>query len=230
MNKILIIEDQIDIAELQKDYLTINGYEVDIYTDGHEGLQAALKIDYDLIVLDIMLGDISGFNICKHIRSKKEVPIIMVTALSEDIDKIRGLGLGADDYMTKPFSPQELIARVKAHIMRYKRLIGVNNQQLNVIKISGLTIEADSRRVYHLDEEVIFTTREFDLLLFLASNPNIVFSKESLFEKLWGFDGYGDIRTIAVHIKRVREKIELNPSEPKIIETVWGAGYRFNNI
>jgi len=230
MNKILIIEDQIDIAELQKDYLTINGYEVDIYTDGHEGLQAALKIDYDLIILDIMLGDISGFNICKHIRSKKEIPIIMVTALSEDIDKIRGLGLGADDYMTKPFSPQELIARVKAHIMRYKRLIGITNQQLNVIKISGLTIEADSRRVYHLDEEVIFTTREFDLLLFLASNPNIVFSKESLFEKLWGFEGYGDIRTIAVHIKRVREKIELNPSEPKIIETVWGAGYRFNNI
>lgn len=230
MNKILIIEDQIDIAELQKDYLTINGYEVDIYTDGHEGLQAALKIDYDLIILDIMLGDISGFNICKHIRSKKEIPIIMVTALSDDIDKIRGLGLGADDYMTKPFSPQELIARVKAHIMRYKRLIGVTNQQLNVTKISGLTIEADSRRVYLLDEEVIFTTREFDLLLFLASNPNIVFSKESLFEKLWGFDGYGDIRTIAVHIKRVREKIELNPSEPKIIETVWGAGYRFNNI
>lgn len=230
MNKVLIIEDQIDIAELQKDYLTINGYEVDIHTDGHTGLDAALKIDYDLIILDVMLGDISGFNICKKIRSEKEIPIIMVTARSEDIDKIRGLGLGADDYMTKPFSPQELIARVKAHIMRYKRLIGITNQQLNVIKISGLTIEVDSRRVYLLDEEVIFTAREFDLLLFLASNPNIVFSKESLFEKLWSVDGYGDIRTIAVHIKRVREKIELNPSEPKIIETVWGAGYRFNNI
>jgi len=228
MDKVLIIEDQIEIAELQKDYLTINGYEVDICTDGHKGLESALKLDYNLIILDVMLGDISGFNICKQIRAEKEIPIIMVTARSEDIDKIRGLGLGADDYMTKPFSPQELIARVKAHIMRYKRLIGNTTQQLNVIKVSGLTIEIDSRRVYLFDEEVQFTTREFDLLVFFASNPNIVFSKEKLFEKLWSFDGYGDIRTIAVHVKRLREKIELKPSEPKIIETVWGAGYRFN--
>ncbi len=229
MDKVLIIEDQIDIAELQRDYLMINGYDVVIESDGSKGLELALNQEFELIILDIMLGDISGFNICKEIRKAKEVPIIMVTARSEDIDKIRGLGLGADDYMTKPFSPQELIARVKAHIMRYKRLVNVSPEQ-NVIKISNLTIEADSRRVYKLDEEVNFTTREFDLLTFLAAHPNIVFSKETLFEKLWSFEGYGDIRTVAVHIKRVREKIEINPSDPKIIETVWGAGYRFNRL
>lgn len=229
MDRILIIEDQIDIAELQQDYLTINGFEVTLETDGKKGLALALKEDFNLIILDIMLGDISGFNICKAIRSEKEIPIIMVTARSEDIDKIRGLGLGADDYMTKPFSPQELIARVKAHIQRYKRLVNVSSES-NVIKISNLIIEADSRRVYKFDDEISFTTREFDLLFFLASHPNIVFSKESLFEKLWRFDGFGDIRTVAVHIKRVREKIEINPSDPKIIETVWGAGYRFNKI
>lgn len=229
MDRILIIEDQIDIAELQQDYLTINGFEVTLETDGKKGLALALKEDFNLIILDIMLGDISGFNICKAIRSEKEIPIIMVTARSEDIDKIRGLGLGADDYMTKPFNPQELIARVKAHIQRYKRLVNVSSES-NVIKISNLIIEADSRRVYKFDDEINFTTREFDLLFFLASHPNIVFSKESLFEKLWRFDGFGDIRTVAVHIKRVREKIEINPSDPKIIETVWGAGYRFNKI
>lgn len=229
MDRILIIEDQIDIAELQQDYLTINGFEVTLETNGKKGLALALKEDFNLIILDIMLGDISGFNICKAIRSEKEIPIIMVTARSEDIDKIRGLGLGADDYMTKPFSPQELIARVKAHIQRYKRLVNVSSES-NVIKISNLIIEADSRRVYKFDDEINFTTREFDLLFFLASHPNIVFSKESLFEKLWRFDGFGDIRTVAVHIKRVREKIEINPSDPKIIETVWGAGYRFNKI
>lgn len=229
MDKILIIEDQVDIAELQQDYLAINGFEVTIETNGNKGLSLALEEDFSLIILDIMLGDISGFNICKAIRAEKEVPIIMVTARSEDIDKIRGLGLGADDYMTKPFSPQELIARVKAHIQRYKRLVNVS-AETNVIKISNLTIESESRRVYKFDEEINFTAREFDLLIFLASHPNIVFSKESLFEKLWSFDGFGDIRTVAVHIKRVREKIEINPSDPKIIETVWGAGYRFNNI
>jgi len=227
MDKILIIEDQIDIAELQQDYLNINGFDVKIETDGHAGLELALKEDFDLLILDIMLGDISGFNICKQIRAVKETPIIMVTARSEDIDKIRGLGLGADDYMTKPFSPQELIARVKAHISRYKRLVNTISES-NVIKISGLKIEIESRRVYKFDEEIMLTTREFDLLLFLASHPNIVFSKEQLFEKLWSFDGYGDIRTVAVHIKRVREKIEIAPSSPCIIETVWGAGYRFN--
>lgn len=229
MDKILIIEDQIDIAELQADYLNINGFEVTIETDGSKGLQLALDKDFDLVILDIMLEDISGFNICKSIRQHKETPIIMVTALSDDIDKIRGLGLGADDYMTKPFSPQELIARVKAHIMRYKRLVNIQPDS-KVIKISNLTIEIDSMRVFVLDDEIAFTSREFDLLLFLASNPNIVFSKEQLFEKLWSFEGYGDIRTVAVHIKRIREKIELNASDPKIIETVWGAGYRFNRL
>ncbi|MCH4889137.1 response regulator transcription factor [Acidaminobacter sp. JC074] len=229
MDKILIIEDQIDIAELQQDYLTINGYDVTIETDGKKGWDLALKEDFDLVILDVMLGEVSGFQICKDIRSQKEIPIIMVTARSEDIDKIRGLGLGADDYMTKPFSPQELIARVKAHIGRYKRLINTSDEK-NIIKLSSLTLEADSRRVYKFDEELVLTTREFDLLHFLMTNPNIVFSKEALFEKLWGFDGYGDIRTVAVHIKRVREKIEINPSDPKIIETVWGAGYRFNKI
>lgn len=229
MHHILIIEDQIDIAELQQDYLTIHGFDVTIETDGNKGLEKARSENFDLIILDVMLGDISGFQICKKIRAEKEVPIIMVTARSEDIDKIRGLGLGADDYMTKPFSPSELIARVKAHIQRYKRLTNTNTPS-SALKISNLVIELESRRVYRFDEELSFTTREFDLLYFMASHPNIVFSKEALFEKLWSFDGFGDIRTIAVHIKRVREKIEINPSDPKIIETVWGAGYRFNKL
>jgi DNA-binding response OmpR family regulator len=228
MKRVLIIEDQLEIAELERDYLEINEFEVTIETSGIKGLDKARTEAYDLIILDVMLGDTDGFRICKAIREETQVPIIFVSAQMEDIHKIRGLGLGADDYMTKPFSPQELVARVKAHIGRYDRIIKSSTYNQEVIQIGDLRIEKAARKVSRYDESINLTAREFDLLLFLAENPNIVFSKEQLFEALWGFDAYGDISTVAVHIKRVREKVELNPAQPVLIETLWGAGYRLN--
>ncbi|SCY32342.1 response regulator transcription factor [Alkaliphilus peptidifermentans] len=227
MKKILIIEDDISIAELERDYLEINGYLVEVENSGDQGLIKAKNQQYDLIILDLMLPKVDGFEICKQIRRNKNVPIIMVSAKKEDIDKIRGLGLGADDYMTKPFSPSELVARVKAHITRYERLTKKTNEDNNEIQIRGLSIDKASRRVFVNAKEVILTTKEFDLLLFLASNPNIVFKKEELFEKLWGLESHGDISTITVHIRKIREKIEIDPSNPQYIETIWGVGYRF---
>ena len=173
-----------------------------------------------------MLPEVDGFQICKTVRIEKDIPIIMVSAKKEDIDKIRGLGLGADDYIVKPFSPSELVARVKAHISRYERLISKEPQK-DTISIRGLRMDKESRRVYVNDREVIFTTKEFDILLFLAMNPDHVFSKEQLFERLWGIDSFGDISTVTVHIRKIREKIEVDPSRPQYIETIWGAGYRF---
>ncbi|WP_238883991.1 response regulator transcription factor [Clostridium sp. YIM B02551] len=228
MKKILIIEDDISIAELEMDYLEINGFQVEIENNGAKGLVKAENEDYDLIILDLMLPNISGFEICKKIRAKKEVPIIIVSAKKEDVDKMRGLGLGADDYMTKPFSPTELIARVKAHIARYERLIDkdkVSNK--DIIEIRGISIAKPSRKVYVNGKEVEFTSKEFDLLLLLISNPDRVFSKEELFERIWGLDAIGGIATVTVHIRKIREKIEFNPSDPEYIETIWGVGYRF---
>ncbi|MDD7795318.1 response regulator transcription factor [Clostridium sp. 'White wine YQ'] len=228
MKKILIIEDDISIAELEMDYLEINGFQVEIENNGAKGLIKAENEDYDLIILDLMLPNISGFEICKKIRAKKEVPIIIVSAKKEDVDKMRGLGLGADDYMTKPFSPTELIARVKAHIARYERLIDkdkVSNK--DIIEIRGISIAKPSRKVYINGKEVEFTSKEFDLLLLLISNPDRVFSKEELFERIWGLDAIGGIATVTVHIRKIREKIEFNPSDPEYIETIWGVGYRF---
>ena len=227
MKKILIIEDDISIAELERDYLEINGFQVEIEHSGDKGAEKANNQDYDLIILDLMLPKVDGFEICRQIRSKKNTPILMVSAKKEDIDKIRGLGLGADDYMTKPFSPSELVARVKAHISRYERLIGSKSENKDVIEIKGLVIDKSSRRVYINGKEVILTTKEFDLLVFLASNPNRVYKKEELFEKLWGLDSQGDISTVTVHIRKIREKIEKDPSNPQYIETIWGVGYRF---
>ena len=226
VKKILIIEDDISIAELQRDYLEIDGFVVDIALTGEEGLHKALNDQVDLILLDLMLPEVDGFQICKTIRTEKDIPIIMVSAKKEDIDKIRGLGLGADDYIVKPFSPSELVARVKAHISRYERLISKEPQK-DTISIRGLRIDKESRRVYVNNREVIFTTKEFDILLFLAMNPDHVFSKEQLFERLWGIDSFGDISTVTVHIRKIREKIEADPSRPQYIETIWGAGYRF---
>ncbi len=226
MKKILIIEDDISIAELQRDYLEIDGFEVEIALTGEDGLHKALNNQVDLILLDLMLPEVDGFQICKTIRTEKDIPIIMVSAKKEDIDKIRGLGLGADDYIVKPFSPSELVARVKAHISRYERLISKEFQK-NTISIRGLRIEKESRRVYVNNNEVIFTTKEFDILLFLAMNPDHVFSKEQLFERIWGIDSFGDISTVTVHIRKIREKIEADSSQPQYIETIWGAGYRF---
>jgi len=227
MKRILIIEDESSIAELERDYLQINGFDAEIEVSGDTGLRKALDEPFDLIILDLMLPKIDGFEICRQIRSKKDIPILMVSAKKEDIDKIRGLGLGADDYITKPFSPSELVARVKAHLSRYERLIGNGENKNDEIKIGGLRIDRPSRRVYVNEKEVPFTTKEFELLTFLAMNPNHVFSKEELFDKLWGMDAYGDIATVTVHVRKVREKIETSASEPQYIETIWGAGYRF---
>ena len=227
MSRILIIEDEESIAELEKDYLTLSDFEVDIENNGKDGLEAALREDYDLIILDLMLPGVDGFDICKEIRETKNTPVIMVSAKKDDIDKIRGLGLGADDYMTKPFSPSELVARVKAHLARYDRLTGARIARNKVIEIRGLKIDKTARRVFVNGKEVQFTTKEFDLLTFLASNPNHVFSKEELFREIWNMESVGDIATVTVHIKKIREKIETDSTKPQYIETIWGVGYRF---
>ena len=227
MKKVLIIEDEITIAELEQDYLEINGFSVDIEIDGEKGLKSALDKNYNLIILDVMLPKVDGFEICRQIRNVKDVPILMVSAKKEDIDKIRGLGLGADDYITKPFSPGELVARVKAHISRYERLIGEKKDQGEIIEIRGLSIYQTSRRVYVNGSEVMLTVKEFDILTLLSLNPNKVFSKDNIFNKVWGIDSFGDVGTVTVHIRKLREKIEADPSNPKYIETIWGVGYRF---
>lgn len=227
MSKILIVEDEEAIADLEKDYLEMSGYEVMIENEGTKGLETAMESDVDLIILDLMLPGVDGYDICKQVREKKNIPIIMVSAKKDDIDKIRGLGLGADDYMTKPFSPSELVARVKAHLSRYERLIGSNQKSNDIVEIRGIKIDKTARRVYVNGEEKIFTTKEFDLLTFLAENPNHVFTKEELFREIWDMDSIGDIATVTVHIKKIREKIEFDTSKPQYIETIWGVGYRF---
>ena len=227
MSRILIIEDEESIAELEKDYLELSGFEVEIENDGTEGLERALNEDFDLLILDLMLPGTDGFEICRQFREKKNIPIIMVSAKKEDIDKIRGLGLGADDYITKPFSPSEMVARVKAHLARYERLIGSGLPENDIIEIRGLKIDKTARRVWDNGEEKNFTTKEFDLLTFLAEHPNHVFTKEELFNKIWDMESIGDIATVTVHIKKIREKIEFNTAKPQYIETIWGVGYRF---
>ena len=227
MSKILIVEDEVAIAELEKDYLELSGFDVVMQHTGDAGLKAALNEDFNLIILDLMLPNVDGFEICKKVREKKNTPIIMVSAKKEDIDKIRGLGLGADDYMTKPFSPSELVARVKAHLARYERLVGSGVKANEIIEIRGIKIDKTARRVYVNGEEKAFTTKEFDLLTFLAENPNHVFTKEELFNKIWDMESIGDIATVTVHIKKIREKIEFNTAKPQYIETIWGVGYRF---
>ena len=228
MSKILIIEDEDSIADLEKDYLELSDFTVEIAGDGIEGEKKALEEDFDLIDLDLMLPGKDGFEVCKSIREKKNVPILMVSAKKDDIDKIRGLGLGADDYMTKPFSPSELVARVKAHMARYERLVNSNAKPANkIIEIRGLKIDKTARRVWVDGEEKQFTTKEFDLLTFLAENPNHVFTKDELFREIWDMDSIGDIATVTVHIKKIREKIEFDSANPQYIETIWGVGYRF---
>lgn len=227
MSKILIIEDEEAIAELEKDYLELSEFEVEVENAGDTGLASALANDFDLIILDLMLPGIDGFEVCKKIREQKDVPILMVSAKKEDIDKIRGLGLGADDYITKPFSPSELVARVKAHMARYNRLVGTHSKENDIVEIRGLRIDKTARRVYVDGEEKNFTTKEFDLLTFLAQNPNHVYTKEELFREIWDMDSIGDIATVTVHIKKIREKIEFDTAKPQYIETIWGVGYRF---
>jgi len=225
--KILVIEDDKSIAELERDYLEINGYECDVAYDGTSGFEMAMSNDYALIILDVMLPGMDGFELCVKLRGKKNTPIIFLSAKKDDIDKIRGLGLGADDYITKPFSPNELMARVKSHISRYERLTGNNAEQNRILKIRGLEIDKDGRRVFINGEEKTMPAKEYDLLLFLAENPNRVFSKEHIFDRIWGMDALGDVSTVTVHIRRIREKIELDIDHVQYIETVWGVGYRF---
>jgi len=227
LKRILIIEDESVIAEVEKDYLEANGFAVEIAGSGESGLQKAIHEDFDLIILDLMLPEVDGFEICKQVRRIKNIPILMVSAKKEDIDKIRGLGLGADDYVTKPFSLGELVARVKAHLSRYDRLTN-RKQQKDELHIHGIRIDTLSRKVFVLEKEISLTAKEYDLLLYLALHPNRVFSKEDLFESIWGMDSHGDLATVTVYISKLREKIESNPSKPQYIETIWGVGYRFN--
>ena len=239
MSKILIVEDDNDIAMLESDYLEINGFETEIISDGEAAVEALLQDTYDLVILDLMLPGCNGYDICRKIRDKIDIPILMVTARTESIDKIRGFGLGADDYIAKPFDPAELVARVKSHLSRYQRLTkgagnkgedGAGSLLGDGILIGKIKILPKSWKVYKGDTEIKFPNREFELLLFLAQNPNIVFSKEQLFEKIWGYEYLGDSATVTVHINRIREKIEDDPAGPVLIETVWGAGYRLNQI
>ena len=227
MSKILIVEDEESIAELEKDYLELSGFEVETESNGDKGLARALAEDFDLYILDLMLPGTDGFEICRQIRKEKNTPVLMVSAKKDDIDKIRGLGLGADDYITKPFSPSELVARVKAHLSRYDRLIGSRADKNEIIEIRGLKIDKTARRVFVNGVEKNFTTKEFDLLTFLAEHPNRVFTKEELFSNIWDMESIGDIATVTVHIKKIREKIEYDTSKPQYIETIWGVGYRF---
>ena len=227
MSKILIIEDEEAIADLEKDYLELSEFEVEIENSGDTGLQKALTGDFDLVILDLMLPGLDGFEVCRRIREEKNIPILMVSAKKEDIDKIRGLGLGADDYITKPFSPSELVARVKAHLARYTGLLGAGQPENDIVEIRGIRIDKTARRVMVDGEEKNFTTKEFDLLTFLAEHPNHVFTKEELFREIWNMDSIGDIATVTVHIKKIREKIEFDTAKPQYIETIWGVGYRF---
>jgi two-component system OmpR family response regulator len=232
MRRILIVEDDREIAELQKDYLDLAGFKVSISGDGLEALDLIRENDYDLLILDIMLPGLDGLEILRRIRDDKNIPVLLVSARKEEIDKIKGFSLGADDYVTKPFSPGELVARVKAHLGNYERLKQTAQQdprktKIKTITIRGLKIEKEARRVYINDTEVNLAHKEFDLLLFLAENPNRVFGREEIFEKVWGMDALGDSATVTVHVKRIRDKIEANPGNPQYLETVWGAGYRF---
>ena len=228
MAKILIVEDDEEIAMLERDYLEIEGFQTEIISDGGAAEEAALTGAYDLILLDLMLPGRSGYEVCRRIRDQVDVPILMVTARTESVDKIRGLGLGADDYIAKPFDPAELVARVKSHLSRYQRLTGGRGEDDGAIQVGDLRILPQSWKVFKGDQEIKMPNREFALLKFLAENPNIVFSKERLFETIWGYDYVGDSATVTVHVGRIRDKIENDPAHPKIIETVWGAGYRLN--
>lgn len=228
MKYILIIEDDISIAEIERDFLEIEGFQTFIAEDGNTGLKEALSGKYDLILLDIMLPGLDGYDICRKIRGKTAVPILMVTAKTEEVDKLRGLGIGADDFIEKPFSPTELVARVKANLAQYDRINRLSeNNKNDELQVGHIRINQSTHRVYVSNQEIELKNKEYELLLFLVSNPDIVFSKERLYECIWGMDAFGDLKTVAVHINRLREKIEKDPQNPVYIKTVWGAGYRF---
>ena len=230
MTKILIAEDDPEIAMLERDYLEIEGFEVSVVDNGQQAVTQALSGDFGLILLDLMLPGCNGYDVCRLIRDRIDVPILMLTARTESVDKIRGLGLGADDYIPKPFDPAELVARVKAHLSRYARLTGGGQGEPEVIDLGNVQILPQSWRVVKGGREIKMPNREFALLKFLAEHPNTVFSKEKLFETIWGCEYVGDSATVTVHIGRIRDKVEDDPAHPRLIETVWGAGYRLNRI
>ena len=227
MKRILIIEDDETIAAIERDYLTVSGFESELAEDGLKGLKMGLNNRYDLILLDLMLPKINGFEVCQKLREKLDIPILMVTARQEDIDKIKGFGIGADDYITKPFSPSELVARIKANLAQYDRLKNSGHKKEKQIQIGDILIMQDTHRVFVNDKEVELKNKEYELLLFLMQNADIVFSKETLYERIWGYDALGNNATVAVHINRLREKIEKDASDPRYIQTLWGVGYRF---
>lgn len=227
MKRILIIEDDQAIAAIERDYLEMDNFIVEIAADGISGIEKAMNGNFQLIILDIMLPGIDGFTVCRKLREYLDIPILMVTAKQEDIDKIRGLGIGADDYIEKPFSPSVLVARVKANLIQYERIKGGHLEPMSELTVGNIRINMRSHRVYVKDKELELKNKEYELLLFLVSNADVIFSKETLYERIWGLDALGDNATVAVHINRLREKIEEKPSSPKYIETVWGAGYRF---
>jgi len=230
MKTILIVEDDDKIAEIEQDYLQANGFATERASDGRKGLSMALQGDYALILLDIMLPGLDGFAICQELRRKKETPVLMVTARQEEVDILKGLGAGADDYIMKPFNPNELVARVKSHIRRFESIVASSRPQVHVIRCGDLEIQQDAYRVLLRGKEILFTRREFEVLSFLAENPDIIFSRETLFEKVWGCEAMGDSATVMVHINRIREKIEDDPAHPKYLETVRGVGYRFRRL
>lgn len=227
MKRILIIEDDESIAAIERDYLTLAGFDVDIAAAGNDGIAMGRAGNYDLILLDLMLPGVDGFTVCRTLRETLDIQILMVTARQEDIDKIRGLGMGADDYITKPFSPNVLVARIKANLAQYDRLKNTDERALAQITLGNITLHTGTRRVFVNGEEVPLKNKEYELLCFLMSNADIVFSRETLYERIWGYDALGDNSTVAVHINRLREEIEKDPSRPRHIQTVWGAGYRF---
>ena len=227
MKRILIIEDDEAIAAIERDYLVLGGFEVEIAGTGGDGIAMGRSGRFDLILLDLMLPGIDGFSVCRTLRETLDIPILMVTARQEDIDKIKGLGMGADDYITKPFSPNVLVARIKANLAQYDRLKNTEKQEKAQVQMGNILLQQDSRRVFVDGTEVELKNKEYELLLFLMSNADIVFSRETLYERIWGYEAMGDNATVAVHINRLREKKEKNPSQPRYIQTVWGAGYRF---
>ncbi|RKP56199.1 DNA-binding response regulator [Cohnella endophytica] len=228
MKRILIIEDDPIIAEVQQDYLSANGFTVEVADRGDVGLEMAMRGEYDLLLLDLMLPHTDGYEICRQIRKISNVPILIVSAKKEEVDKIRGFGLGADDYVLKPFGLGELVARVKAHLARYDRLVGSGEWRKDEIRLPGIRVDKKSRRVFVNETEISLTAKEYELLLFMVAHPNRVFRKEELFERIWGLEANGDHATVTVHVSKLRDKIERDPSRPQYIETVWGVGYRFN--
>ena len=221
----MIIEDDADIAAIEKDYLEVSGYDVEISDNGSDGMRAALNGNFDLIILDIMLPGMNGFDVCKNIRGKIDIPIMMLTARKSNIDKIKGLGFGADDYIEKPFSPSVFVARVKSRLAQYERLKGTVDT--NKIILGNITLESDTHRVFVDEKEIVLPNKEFQLLEFLMTNANIVFSRETLYDRIWGMNSFGNTATVPVHINRLREAVELDPAKPKHLITVWGVGYKF---